>query len=239
MTVHLPKAIRPDGDLRLVIFDCDGVLIDSEKPANELIASEARKLGWNLTDDEAHEVFAGQTLPQSGREVEKHLGIKLPQGWAMDVQHKLVEIMKKEAEPMPGVYEMLEKVDALGLPFRVGSNSSHAEMDAKFSTTGLDKVMEGLVHSAKDMGIPKPRPDIYLHAAAEEGVAPEECIVLEDSDPGVQAAKDAGMACVLLRDLTLPAPEWPGLLRISNLLEFPQVLERILNEQHAYMQKNA
>ncbi|QNT77812.1 HAD family hydrolase [Entomobacter blattae] len=236
---NLPKAIRPDGDLRLVIFDCDGVLIDSEKPANELIAHEARKLGWDITDDEAHIVFAGQTLPQSGREVEKKLGIKLPEGWAMQVQHKLVEIMREKAEPMPGVYKMLEQVDALGLPFRVGSNSSHAEMEAKFATTGLDEIMEGITHSAKDMGIPKPRPDIYLHAAEEEGVAPEECIVLEDSDPGVQAAKDAGMGCVLLRDKDLPGPDWPGLIRISHLSEFPEVLRKILESQHDHMSKYA
>ncbi len=105
-------------------------------------------------------------------------------------------------------------------------------MEAKFSSTGLDELLEDeRIHSGRDLDMPKPRPDLYLHAAEVEGVGPEHCIVLEDSDTGAEAARRAGMACVLLRDLEKPAPSWPGLLRIGHLSEFPVILKKIIDAQ--------
>jgi beta-phosphoglucomutase-like phosphatase (HAD superfamily) len=94
---------------------------------------------------------------------------------------------------------MLEAVMALGLPVRVASNSSHEEMEVKFRRTGLDRLLKGRLHSARDVGRPKPWPDLFLSAAMAEGVNPAACLVVEDSDTGLVAAQAAGMACVLLR----------------------------------------
>jgi beta-phosphoglucomutase-like phosphatase (HAD superfamily) len=227
----LPRSVRPDGRLRLVIFDCDGVLIDSEGPSCRVVAQELRQIGIDYDDDEAVHRLAGRALTRIKTEAEAETGRLLPDDWVMVVQHKLVDLMRREARVIDGAHGMLTAVIGLDLPVRVGSNSSIAEMDVKFARTGLDRFVADRVHSARDMGKPKPDPAVYLHAAEIEGVAPDDCIVLEDTDTGASAARAAGMACVLLRPLDLPAPDWPGLFRIAHLSEFAPFLERILAAQ--------
>lgn len=105
-------------------------------------------------------------------------------------------------------------------------------MEAKFGRTGLDGLIAPeVIHSARDMGQPKPDPAVYLAGAEAQGVPPGNCIVLEDTDTGARAAQAAGMGCVLLRPADLPAPTWPGLLRITHLDEFVPLLRRILTSQ--------
>ncbi|WP_220792143.1 HAD family hydrolase [Gluconacetobacter azotocaptans] len=223
-----------DGKISLVIFDCDGVLIDGERQSTALMAQEARKYGWDLTDGQAHRIFTGGELAKIGELIGQKTGKDIPADWDMMMQNRIVDMMKTDAETVDGAEAMLESVIQLGLPIRVGSNSSGAEMDAKFQNTGLDEVLEKeRIHSGRDLDMPKPRPDIYLHAAQAEGVAPEECIVLEDSDAGVEAARRAGMACVLLRAPDKPGPEWPGLFRIAHLSEFPPLLETLMDQKQA------
>ncbi|GAN54411.1 HAD-superfamily hydrolase [Tanticharoenia sakaeratensis NBRC 103193] len=231
-THQAPSSIQPDGHLEMVIFDCDGVLVDGERLSTNLMAQEARKYGWNISDDEAHALFTGGELAKIRDRIAQESGKTLPDDWDMMLQNRIVRMMKTDAETVDGAEDMLAAVLSLGLPIRIGSNSSLAEMDAKFAATGLDSMLErDRIHSGRDLDMPKPRPDIYLHAAAEEGVEPGNCIVLEDSDAGVEAARRAGMACVLLRDLSKPGPEWPGLLRIGHLSEFQPLLSRILESQ--------
>ncbi|GBQ82388.1 phosphatase [Gluconacetobacter johannae DSM 13595] len=227
----LPRAVRPDGRLRLVIFDCDGVLIDSEGLSCRAVARELRQIGLDLDDEAAVHRFAGKALTAIKIEAEAETGRALPADWAATMQGKLVELMRREARTIDGAHGMLTAVVGLDLPVRVGSNSSIAEMDVKFGRTGLDRFVADRIHSARDMGKPKPDPAVYLHAAAIEGVAPDDCIVLEDTDTGARAAQAAGMACVLLRPLDHPAPDWPGLFRIGHLSEFAPFLERILVSQ--------
>ncbi|WP_147092646.1 HAD family hydrolase [Swaminathania salitolerans] len=224
--------MRVDGALKLVIFDCDGVLVDGEHLSTAKMAEEARNHGWNLSNEEAHRIFTGGELVKIGERIGRETGKTMPENWDMMMQDRIVKMMETEAETIDGAHQMLEEVHALGLPIRIGSNSSGAEMDAKFSSTGLDSLIEEeRIHSGRDLDMPKPRPDLYLHAAELEGVGPEHCIVLEDSDTGAEAARRAGMACVLLRDLSKPAPSWPGLIRIGHLSEFPEVLRKILAAQ--------
>ena len=97
---------------------------------------------------------------------------------------------------MPGIFDALRATMALRLPFRVASNSGHEEMRVKFARTGLAALVQGRVHSAYDVGRGKPAPDVFLAAAAAEGVPPGSCLVIEDSLPGVHAAVAAGMACI-------------------------------------------
>lgn len=231
---EIPAALREDGTLKLVIFDCDGVLVDGEHLSTAKMAEEARHHGWNISNAEAHRIFTGGELVKIGERIGRETGKNMPADWDMMMQERIVKMMETEAVTIDGAHDMLERVHALGLPIRIGSNSSGAEMDAKFSSTGLDVLIEGeRIHSGRDLEMPKPRPDLYLHAAEREGVAPENCIVLEDSDTGAEAARRAGMACVMLRDLDKPAPNWPGLLRIGHLSEFPPLLEKILAAQSA------
>lgn len=225
------SALSAQSSLRLVIFDCDGVLIDSEGTSCRLVAQAAREAGYDVPERDAVATFGGKALVEIKKEIEAHTGHRLPDNWAINLRDRFVEAFRSSVEVIDGVHDMLEAIDRLGLPMRVGSNSSMLEMEAKFTPTGLADRLVGRIHSAADMQTPKPAPDVYLHAAAEEGVLPEQCVVLEDSDTGARAALLAGMTCVLFRPAHEPAPEWPGLVRISHLSEFAPLLKKALQAQ--------
>lgn len=215
--------------LKLVIFDCDGVLIDSERPSCQATARFARSQGLDLSDDESLRRFAGKALPQVARELEELLGHPLPPETADICRQNLVELMKKGAEPIEGAMDLLRALKAQHVPVRVGSNSSIAEMEAKFSRTGMDRYLApDRIHSAVDRNHPKPDPEVYLYAAQQEGVSPAEAVVIEDSDTGADAARRAGMSCILLRDDRHPLPPyWPvdGFVRVRHLSEVMPLLQ--------------
>ena len=185
--------------MRLLILDCDGVLIDSEPPSNRLITEECRARGLAITDAQAMSRFAGKALQQIAAELEQQDRIDLPVDWPRRMHARLIAMLEQEAVPIDGARKMLDAMRGLGLPVRVASNSSHEEMEVKFRRTRLDRLLQDRLHSACDVARPKPWPDLFLSAAAAEGVRPEECLVVEDSDTGLQAAQAAGMACVVLR----------------------------------------
>ena len=182
--------------LRLVIFDCDGVLVDSETPSNRVVAEEITRLGWPMTTEESLARFVGSSLASVAADVEARTGRPAPPGWVDHLVARLVDVLGRELQPVPGAADLLRGVTALGLPYRIASNSSHEEMRAKFARTGMASLVEGRVHSAGDVGAPKPAPDLFLAAAAAAGAPPGACIVIEDSVPGAQAARAAGMACI-------------------------------------------
>ena len=183
----------------LIIFDCDGVLIDSEGVASTVVAADLTQHGWPMTPDEAMTIFLGMSIQNMQPMIEAHLGHALPATWRNDLADKLIAALATEATLIPGAREMLERVNALGIPWRVASNSSDAEMDVKFSRTGLSDLTAGLTHAAASViakgGRPKPAPDIFLAAAASAHTDPAKCIVLEDSALGVTGAVAAGMTC--------------------------------------------
>jgi len=182
--------------LRLVIFDCDGVLVDSEGPAARVTAREVGRLGWSMTPDEAQARFMGLRLSDMPALITAETGRPVPDGWVAQVCDALIVALAHEAEAMPGAMDALRAVTALGLPYRVASNSSHEEMDVKFARTGLASLVTGRIHSARDVKRGKPAPDVFLAAAAAESVAPSACIVIEDSLPGISAARAAGMVVI-------------------------------------------
>lgn len=182
--------------LRLVIFDCDGVLVDSEGPSARVTAREVSLLGWPITAAEAMTRFIGLRLSDLPALVTAHTGQPVPLGWVEHVRRCLIDTLANELEAMPGAAAALQATTALGLPYRIASNSSHEEMAVKFARTGLASLVAGRVHSARDVAAGKPAPDVFLAAAAAEGVAPQACIVVEDSLPGTRGALAAGMACI-------------------------------------------
>ncbi len=214
--------------LRLVIFDCDGVLVDSEGVASRVVARLVSGLGWAMTPAEAQLHFMGMALPAMSPVIERHTGRPVPPDWAEALPRALMTALAGEAEPMPGAADALRAVSALGLPFRVASNSSSTEMGVKFRRCGLDALVGGRIHSGVEVARPKPAPDVFLAAALAEGVPPAACLVVEDSVPGTEAAAAAGMARVGLAphgdgaDLSAlgarvirALSELPGVLRLS------------------------
>ena len=182
--------------LRLVIFDCDGVLVDSEPVSNRILAEDLTARGWAMRTADATRRFVGLSLPDMRPAVEAHTGRTLPSDWQIMLQSRIVAALAEEAVAVPGAVEALRAVDALGIPWRIASNSSHAEMAAKFRRLGIDVLVTGRLHSFTDVTRGKPAPDLYLAAAAAEGVLPAECVVVEDSLTGVRAAVAAGMDCL-------------------------------------------
>jgi HAD superfamily hydrolase (TIGR01509 family) len=181
--------------LQLVIFDCDGVLVDSEPAARRLLADEAARLGWNLTE-EAAAGFKGLRWSDLQPVFEQATRSSLGSGWPSFMQSRLIAHMAGNITVMPGAADALRATTRLGIPFRVASNSSHAEMAAKFAATGLTNLVSGRLHSARDVRAGKPSPDVFLAAAAAQPADPEACLVIEDSRPGVMAARAAGMTCL-------------------------------------------
>lgn len=210
--------------LRLVIFDCDGVLVDSEGPSNRVIAQEVTRLGHPMSEAESTALFVGGTLADIPPVVERLLGRAVPDGWTRHLRDCIIDSFSM-VETMPGAHEALRSVVAMGLPFRVASNSSHEEMEAKFATTGLDALVGDRRHSAHDVPRGKPAPDVFLAAAAAEGVPPAACVVIEDSIPGATAAVAAGMTVIGLA----PHGDGAGLRAlgatvIQHLSELPPLL---------------
>ena len=181
--------------IQLVIFDCDGVLIDSETLSNRIVAEEVTKLGLPMTHAESMATFVGYTLEDMPVIIEPRLGRAVPQGWVAQVRQALIAAFG-DVRTIAGAEAALHAVAAIPLPFRVASNSSHEEMAAKFAATGLAPLFDGRRHSALDVPRGKPSPDVFLAAAAAEGVPPAACLVVEDSLPGVRAAVAAGMQTV-------------------------------------------
>ncbi len=215
--------------LRLVIFDCDGVLVDSEGPANRVVAEAITALGWPMTTGQSCALFIGLRLSDIPAVVEAQIGRPVPPGWVNALRDRMIETLSEEVEAMPGAHDAMRATTALGLPYRIASNSSHEEMAVKFGRVGMVDLVAGRTHSARDVARGKPAPDVFLHAAAAEGVPPAACLVIEDSVPGAQAARAAGMACVGLA----PHGDDPGLraagaILIRSLAELPDIIGRAM-----------
>lgn len=197
-----PEALlaRRTAPLRLVIFDCDGVLVDSEAVAARVCAAEITKLGWPMTGADSLRLFVGMNLSDMRPLIEDRIGRPLPLGWVHHLADRLAEALAAEAVLIDGARETLEATSALGLDWRIASNSGPEELEAKFARTGLSALVAGRVHSASEViavgGRGKPAPDLFLAAARASGASPGHCLVIEDSVPGITAARSAGMDCI-------------------------------------------
>lgn len=174
----------------LVIFDCDGVLVDSERLAVRIDVEVLGEMGWTLTEDEVVERFVGRPHAYMTEQLALHLGRDVPDDWAVLVRQRYIEVYEADLVAVPGIVEAL---DAITLPNCVASSSSHRHLRHALGLTGLYERFEGRIFSAHDVPHGKPAPDVFLHAAAEMGVEPSRCAVVEDSAAGVQAGIAAGM----------------------------------------------
>lgn len=176
--------------IELVIFDCDGVLVDSEKLSVEVDRRVLATLGWNLTHEEIVHRFVGRSAGHFRAEVEAHLGKSLPDDWEDPFQHLYFEAFERELEAVDGVQSAL---DAIPVATCVASSGPHEKIRRTLGLTGLLSRFDGRIFSADDVVTGKPAPDLFLHAASRMGVAPSRCVVVEDSRFGIEAARAAGM----------------------------------------------
>jgi len=182
-----PHTRRP----QLVIFDCDGVLVDSERIAVRVDAIVLADLGWPLSEAEIIERFVGRSEEHIVREIEAHLGHSLPKNWEDAYQSLYTEAFETELKAVDGVVDALDQITTATC---VASSGSHDKIRRSLRLTNLYERFEGQIFSASDVANGKPAPDLFLHAAARLGVQPARCAVVEDSRYGVEAARAAGMA---------------------------------------------
>jgi len=173
----------------LVIWDCDGVLIDSERLAVRTESQILTELGWPLTEADVVELFVGRSSRYMQTVIEEKLG--RPVDWKVQFEQRVREACERELEPVDGVIDAL---DAIDIPSCVASSSSHAMLNFKLGLTGLAERFAGRIYSADDVAHGKPDPAVFLFAATSMGVAPERCAVIEDSVSGVEAGVAAGMS---------------------------------------------
>ncbi|MFF1502697.1 HAD family hydrolase [Streptomyces sp. NPDC058316] len=212
--------------IELVIFDCDGVLVDSERIAVRVDAMSLASLGWPLSEAEIVERFVGRSHADMITDVEGHLGYKLPDGWEAEQRHLYQMAMEAELTAVDGVVEALDQIQ---LPACVASSSSHDGLRHTLGLTGLYSRFEGRIYSAAEVVNGKPAPDLFLHAAQQMGFAPEVCAVVEDSRYGVQAARAAGMRAFGYCGGLTPA-EWlhgPGTVVFDDMRELPALLAEV------------
>lgn len=178
-----------------VIFDCDGVIVDSEGPTFRLLQQNFSEYGLIVSLHDLETDFIGGTMA----DVEKHArqrGANLPATWRDDFYETLYAHLATGVALVPGILAVLDALDAAGIFYAVGSNGSDRKMQVTLGQfPGLIERFQGRLFSGQTLGRPKPAPDLYLHAAASLGVDPAHCVVIEDSPTGARAAQAAGMRC--------------------------------------------
>jgi HAD superfamily hydrolase (TIGR01509 family) len=198
--LHLPISVTSTGYLRvvialqLVIFDCDGVLVDSESLSNGVLAQMLTEEGLPMTLAQARRAFQGLLLAQVAAKVQASLGRPLPDGWMGRFEQRRAELFRRELTAVPGAHEVVECVRGAGLQVCVASQGKLEKTRLSLELTGLRALFgEQALFSAEQVPRGKPHPDLFLHAARSMGVAAGECIVVEDTPSGVLAGRSAGM----------------------------------------------
>jgi HAD superfamily hydrolase (TIGR01509 family) len=174
----------------LVIFDCDGVLVDSELLSAKVLMAQLKELGIDLSLQQFRTEFLGRSFASAALQLKARTGVDLPEHFARDYFIRLNKLFATDLKPMPGVEQVLK---ALKVPHCVASGSIPPRLDYSMKVCGLDTHFGAHVYSAALVKNAKPAPDLFLHAAAAHGVPPARCLVLEDSEMGVRAAHAAGM----------------------------------------------
>jgi HAD superfamily hydrolase (TIGR01509 family) len=209
----------------LVIFDNDGVLVDSEPISNTILAAYLTELGHPTSYEESIRDYMGSAMHRIHELVQERSGQRLPEDFD-DVFHgRVFAAFERELQPVPGAVQLLEKLAADEVPYCVASSGSHERIRVGHRKTGLDRWFdEGRVFSSQDVGRGKPAPDLFLYAAERMGVAPERCVVVEDSPLGVRAANAAGMDVYGFTAMT-PAAKLTGATQLfSDLGELADLL---------------
>lgn len=209
--------------MELVIFDCDGVLVDSERIAVRVHVALGAELGWPLTEAEVIENFVGRSSRSIGEQITARVGRETADLWSDRFVKMHEEEVDAGLEPVDGLPEAL---DAITLPSCVASSGSHEKMRHTLGRTGLYDRFAGRIYSAGEVAAGKPAPDLFLHAARQLGVDPAACAVVEDSRPGVEAARAAGMRSFGYAGGLTPAERLagPGTVVFSDMRQLPGLL---------------
>lgn len=203
----------------LVIFDCDGVLVDSERLAGRILRDLFNELGGSVTTETVIKVFKGKTLAQHVTLAQEHFGLALPADFNEIYHRRLFAAFETDLQPIPGIVDFLEK---LTIPYCVASNSGRERVELALKSTQLKPYFGDRIFTIEDVQHGKPAPDIFLLAAKTMQVDPSDSVVVEDSPTGVAAGIAGGMRVFGFADLTpaetLTAAGATVFTRMSDLL---------------------
>lgn len=199
----------------LVIFDCDGVLVDSDRISLRIQAERISALGLEMSYEDCVRDFLGLGMPATLRILAERLGRPLPEGWEAELDAAVRDGFRRELTPVSGIIEALEEIE---LPTCVASSGSHEKMHLTLGLTGLWDQFAGRIFSADEVQHGKPAPDLFRHAASRMSTLPERCIVVEDSPFGIAAAKAAGMTAFCFAAAT-PAARLDGADAVFTAME--------------------
>jgi len=181
----------------LVIFDCDGVLVDSEAISNDVLARMLTREGLPTTLAEARRDYQGILLSDIRDRAQARLGRPLPQGWVAEYERERAKEFHRSLKPVPGAAEAVQRVKAAGLKVCVASQGALAKTRMTLGLTGLRGLFgPDALFSAHDVPRPKPDPALFRHAAASMNTKPSACAVVEDTPSGITAAVAAGMRAI-------------------------------------------
>ncbi|SNS16599.1 HAD family hydrolase [Tropicimonas sediminicola] len=174
----------------LVIFDCDGVLIDSELISARMLVAELAAWGIDVDIDYVRRHFLGRSYPVVLQQIRKEFGLALPDRFEAEYRRRLLEAFRNELRIIPGVRDVLA---SLATPFCLATSSSPERLAMSLDLVGLTETFAGRAFTASQVTNGKPAPDLFLFAARQMGASPERCLVIEDSMNGVRAGLAAGM----------------------------------------------
>jgi len=217
------SALMDTKSFDLVIFDCDGVLVDSEPITNKVYVQMLSEYGYDVNEDEFLREFWGKAMTQRLEVISRKLGWTPPDDFVSIYHERLVEINVKELKPMDGVRSLIE---SLTVPYCVASNGSKQEIEHRLKVTQLTELfVDKKIFSGTEMLYPKPAPDVYLAAAKSFNLPPERCIVIEDSIPGITAGVRAGMKVYGYAAFTVPETiQQAGAIPFNNMAELQKIL---------------
>lgn len=211
--------------VELLIFDCDGVLTDSERIAVRVDVHALEELGWSLSESEVIARFMGRSDQETRIEIERHLGRVLPEDWQQQLDARYRSAFLAELAPVAGIVEAL---DELVVRNCVASSGTHEHLRFTLGLVGLYDRFHGRIFSADDVAAGKPAPDVFLYAADQMGAAPEACVVVEDSLNGVRAALAAGMRVLAYGGGLTPGDRLagPDTVVFDDMRDLPTLIER-------------
>ena len=211
-----------------VLFDCDGVIVDSEGPTFDLLIADLATRGLTLTRLQLETDFIGGTIETIAAKA-RAAGAVLPEGWVATIYARMYAMLAEGTRLIPGVVDALDALDRAGIPYAVGSNGPVEKMQISLGQHGLIPRFT-VVLSGQALGRPKPAPDVYLAAAAACGARPADCVVVEDSPSGAQAALAAGMHCLGFAEHGPDTPPARGLTALGvplfhSMADLPALLD--------------
>jgi HAD superfamily hydrolase (TIGR01509 family) len=219
-------------NLPLIIFDCDGILVDSEPIANRVLTLLLNEIGLEINYEQSLELFLGKSWSANLSTITKMLGTEPPKNFLKTYTSRMTEEFHRDLKPVEGIEKVLSEIN---YNFCVASSGSHQKIKTTLGITGLLERFNNRIFSADDVKQGKPSPDLFLHACKYMNSEPEKCIVVEDALPGVLAAISAGMKVL---GYTPTSDTWNlafhGAITFEHMHQLPQLLENLIEADNEF-----